>query len=213
MGLFDMKVLALQGSPRNNGNTNAALTELGREFKNLGVEFEIFQIGNKPVRDCIACGACSNGSPCAFAQDGGVDIFSEKAKDASGIVIATPVYYAHPSGAVLSFLNRAFYSSHGAFAGKVGASIAIARRAGTCATFDVMNKYFGISGMPVAASTYWNVGFGRIKGEFTSDVEGVKTMHNLAKNMTWLMKSIEAGKQAGIQPPAYETGNMFNFIR
>ena len=208
-----MKVLALQGSPRSNGNANAALCELGHEFQNLGVDFEVFQIGNKPVRDCIACGACSNGGGCAFAAEDGVGSFTEKAKAANGIVIATPVYYAHPAGCVLSFLDRVFYSSQGAFAGKVGASVAIARRAGTCATFDAMNKYFGISAMPVAASTYWNVGFGLEKGEFVRDAEGVQTMHNLAKNMTWLMQSIQAGKNAGIQPPVYESGNVFNFIR
>ena len=206
-----MKVLALNGSPHKDGNTALALKELGKSFASEGVELEIFWVGNKPIRDCTSCQQCSE-IGCVFADDQ-VNKFVAMAKEADGIVIASPVYYAHPSGAIISFLDRVFYSSSRSFAGKVGASIAVARRAGTCATFYVLNKYFGISGMPIAASTYWNIGFGQKKGEFAQDAEGIQTMHNLAKNMAWLIKSIRAGRNAGIDAPEYELGNWMNFVR
>lgn len=205
-----MKVLALNGSPRLTGNTCQALCEAGNVFKDEGIEFEIFHVGKGPTRDCVACGKCK-GEGCVFDDDS-VNEFSRLAASCDGFLFGTPVYYAHPSGHVLSFLDRAFYSSSKSFAGKVGASFAIARRAGNVAAFDVMNKYFGITKMIVAGSSYWNIGFGQKEKEFAADTEGVQTVRNLAKNMAYVMKCIDAGKKAGIQPPQYETGNFMNFI-
>ena len=206
-----MKVLALNGSPRKEGNTYLALSEAGKVFEEEGIEFEIVQVGKGPTRDCIACGKCL-GNGCAFDDDG-VNDFIEKAKASEGFLFGTPVYYAHPSGHVLSFLDRAFYSGGKHFAGKVGASFAIARRAGTCASFDVMNKYFGITKMIIAGSSYWNVGFGQKEGQFSQDVEGIQTVQNLAKNMVYIMKCLEAGNEAGVKKPDFLSGNWMNFIR
>lgn len=137
----------------------------------------------------------------------------EKAKEADGFVFGSPVYYAHPSGRILSFLDRAFYSGKKAFEYKPGASVAVARRGGTSATFDVLNKYFGISQMPVAGSTYWNLVHGRVPGEAEHDAEGMQTMRNLARNLAWMLKCFEAGKAAGVALPDTERGNQTNFIR
>lgn len=136
-----------------------------------------------------------------------------KAKEADGFVFGTPVYYAHPSGRILSFLDRAFYSSSSAFSFKPAASVAVARRGGTTASFDVMNKYFGISQMPVAGSTYWNIAHGRVPGEVEQDAEGLQTMRNLARNMAWMLKCFEAGKEAGIPLPSAEREHRTHFIR
>jgi len=206
-----MKVLMLNGSTRKNGNTAYALLEIGKELERNGIEYEIFQIGADPIRDCIGCGMCK-GDGCVF-QDGGVNEFIEKAKSADGFIFGTPVYYAHPSGRILSFLDRAFYSGKKAFAFKVGASVAVGRRSGLTASFDVMNKYFGISSMPVISSTYWNGVHGRAPSEAAEDGEGLQTMRNLARNMAWILKAIDAGKNAGIEPPVNETGEYTNFIR
>lgn len=206
-----MKVLALNGSPHKEGNTFAALQVAGKIFEEEGIDYEIFQIGTGPTRDCIGCGKC-NGNGCVFDDDG-VNVFAKKAKEADGLLFGTPVYYAHPSGHILSFLDRVFYSSANNFAGKVGASFAIARRAGACASYDVLNKYFGISKMIVAGSSYWNIGFGRTKGEVLQDKEGVQTAMNMAKNMSYILKCIDAGKAAGIHVPDYLSGNMMHFIR
>lgn len=206
-----MKVLALNGSPRPEGNTYTALCEAGKIFEQAGVEFEIVQVGAGPTRDCVACGGCA-GEGCVFGNDG-VNDFIEKAKTSDGFLFGTPVYYAHPSGHVLSFLDRAFYSGGQYFAGKVGASFAVARRAGTCASFDVMNKYFGITKMIIAGSSYWNVGFGQAPGQLPQDAEGVQTVHNLAKNMVYIMRCLEAGAVAGVEKPAFETGACTNVVR
>lgn len=206
-----MKVLALNGSPHKAGNTNAVLEEAGKIFNQEGIDFEIFQLGTEAVKDCIACRKCK-GNGCEY-EDNNVNEFTEKALDAQGFIFATPVYYAHPTGQVLSFLDRAFYSRGSAFAGKVGASFAVARRAGACATFDVMNKYFGISKMICAGSSYWNIAFGQKGNEVLQDAEGMQTVHNLCQNMIWLMRCIEEGKKAGITPPDFESGNWMNFIR
>jgi multimeric flavodoxin WrbA len=206
-----MKVLMLNGSPKANGNTHNALLEVGKELEKQGIEYEIFQIGGRPVNDCINCGHCGvNG--CDFDGDG-VNDFIHKAKDADGFIFGTPVYYAHPTGKVLSFLDRVFYAGSANFAHKPGAAVAVARRAGTTASFDVMNKYFGITQMPVISSTYWNVAHGRTPGEVTKDDEGMQTMRNLAKNMAWMLKCIEAGKKAGINAPEADKGSRTNFIR
>lgn len=206
-----MKVLMLNGSSKVNGNTNRALQEIGMQLEKEGIEYEIFQIGGAPVRDCIGCGQCSEAG-CAFTEDS-VNEFVAKAKEADGFVFGTPVYYAHPSGRVLSFLDRVFYCSSSALAFKPGASVAVARRGGTSASFDVMNKYFGISQMPVAGSTYWNLAHGRVPGEVEQDAEGMQTMRNLARNLAWMMKCFEAGKQAGVKLPEAERENKTHFIR
>ncbi len=206
-----MKVLMLNGSAKKNGNTNRALLEIGTQLEKEGIEYEIFQIGGGPVRDCIGCGQCSE-QGCVFTDDK-VNEFIAKAKEADGFVFGTPVYYAHPSGRVLSFLDRVFYSSSRAFAFKPGASVAVARRGGTSASFDVLNKYFGISQMPVAGSTYWNLAHGRVPGEAELDEEGMQTMRNLARNLAWMMKCFEAGAKAGVALPQAERSFQTNFIR
>ncbi len=206
-----MKVLMLNGSANQKGNTYLALKEIGMQLEKEGVEYEIFQTGGAPVRDCIGYRQCTE-QGCVFTDDK-VNEFIAKAKEADGFVFGTPVYYAHPSGRVLSFLDRVFYSSGRAFAFKPGASVAVARRGGTSASFDVMNKYFGISQMPVAGSTYWNLAYGAKPGEVEMDAEGLQTMRNLARSLAWMMKCFEKGAQAGIALPETERGNSTNFIR
>lgn len=208
---MSMKVLMLNGSAKPNGNTNQALEEIGAQLVKEGIDYEIFQIGAAPIRDCIGCGGCTE-EGCVFADDK-VNEFVRKAKEADGFVFGTPVYYAHPSGRVLSFLDRVFYSSGRNFAFKPAASVAVARRGGTTASFDVMNKYFGISQMPVAGSTYWNIVHGRVPGEAGQDAEGLQTMRNLARNLAWMMKCFEAGAAAGVSLPETERQYMTNFIR
>ena len=176
-----MKVLMLNGSPKANGNTNAALLEVGRALENEGISYEIFQMGGKPVRDCIGCGQCSE-KGCAFNDDD-VNEFIAKAKEADGFVFGTPVYYAHPSGRILSFLDRAFYAGGAAFRFKPGASVAVARRGGSSASFDCLNKYFGIAQMPVVGSTYWNMVYGRVPGEAEQDLRVCRQCRTLQR--TW----------------------------
>ena len=206
-----MKVLMLNGSPKARGNTGLALEEIGKQLMQEGIEYEIFQLGGKPIRDCIGCGQCTDDG-CVFGDDG-VNEFIRKARQADGFVFGTPVYYAHPSGRILSFLDRVFFSSSEIFAHKPGAAVAIARRGGTTASFDVLNKYFGISSMPVAGSTYWNIAHGRAPGEVALDEEGMRTMRNLGRNLAWMLKCFEAGEQAGVAKPDTEQGPMTNFIR
>lgn len=206
-----MKVLMLNGSPKANGNTYTALLEIGKQLNKENIEYEIVQIGGAPMRDCIGCGRCTENG-CIFS-DGGVNEFIAKAKEADGFVFGTPVYYAHPSGRILSFLDRVFYSGGRAFKFKPAASVAVARRAGTTASFDCLNKYFGIAQMPVAGSTYWNNVHGAVPGEVSFDEEGMRTMRNLARNLAWMIRCFDAGKKNGIPLPETETGNKTNFIR
>lgn len=206
-----MKVLMLNGSPKANGNTYTALLEIGKQLNKENIEYEIVQIGSAPMRDCIGCGRCTENG-CIFSDDG-VNEFIAKAKEADGFVFGTPVYYAHPSGRILSFLDRVFYSGGRAFKFKPAASVAVARRAGTTASFDCLNKYFGISQMPVAGSTYWNNVHGAVPGEVSFDEEGMRTMRNLARNLAWMIRCFDAGKKNGIPLPETETGNKTNFIR
>lgn len=206
-----MKVLMLNGSAHQKGNTYDSLLEIGKTLEQEGIEYEIFQMGGAPVRDCIGCGKC-NENGCIF-EDDKVNEFVAKAKEADGFVFGTPVYYAHPSGRILSFLDRVFYSSGKAFAFKPGASVAVARRGGTTASFDVLNKYFGISQMPVVGSTYWNIAHGCVPGEAEQDAEGLQTMRNIAHNMAWMIKCFDAGKKAGVELPKTERGARTNFIR
>lgn len=205
-----MKVLMINGSPRRGGNTSIALEEMVKVFEKYGVETEILDIGMKDIRGCIACGKCYETGKCSI--DDIVNEAAPKFEAADGLVVASPVYYASPNGTILSFLDRLFYSSHFDKTMKVGASIAVARRGGCSATFDVLNKYFTISGMPVASSQYWNSVHGRLVGEANEDGEGLQTMRTLAENMTFLMRSIELGKREfGL--PAKEPRVSTNFIK
>lgn len=206
-----MKVLMLNGSAHLKGNTYQALEVVGEQLKKEGIDYEIFQIGAGPVRDCIGCGKC-NDEGCIFKDDK-VNEFVAKAKEADGFVFGTPTYYAHPSGRILSFLDRVFYSSSRSLAFKPGASLAIARRGGTTASFDVLNKYYGISQMPVAGSTYWNIAHGNQQGDVQQDGEGLETLQNLAKNLAWMIKCFDAGKNAGVPLPDTHKHAWTNFIR
>ncbi len=206
-----MKVLMLNGSAKAKGNTNRALVEIGEELKKAGIDYEIFQVGPKPIRDCIGCGRCTE-EGCVFTDDS-VNEFIAKAREADGFVFGTPVYYAHPSGRILSFLDRVFYSSKDALTQKPAAAIAIARRAGTSASLDTLQKFISNNAMPMISSTYWNLAFGRVPGEIEQDAEGLQTMRNLGKNMAWILKCIEAGKKAGIEAPVMDAGARTHFIR
>lgn len=205
-----MKVLMINGSPRSGGNTARALEEMKKVFEENGVEVEIVQVGNKPIRGCIACGKCAEKGKCVF--DDLVNETAPKFAACDGLVLASPVYYASANGTLSAFLDRLFYSSHFDKRMKVGASVAVARRAGTTATFDQLNKYFTICGMPVASSNYWNELHGGAPGEAELDAEGMQTLRNLAENMLFLMKSIALGKaQFGL--PKQEPRVFTNFIR
>lgn len=206
-----MKVLMLNGSSHINGTTMAALTEVGKALEEDGIEYEIFQIGGGPVADCLGCGQCTENG-CIFSDDA-VNAFVAKAKEADGYIFGTPVYYAHPSGRIQSFLDRVFYSSGKHFAHKPGASVAVARRGGTATTFDVLNKYFGITQMITVGSTYWNQVYGRNAEDAAKDLEGMQTMRNLGHNMAWVLKCLEAGKEKGLVPPTADRSNQTNFIR
>ena len=194
-----MKVLLLNGSIHTDGTTAAALAEVARALQEEGIETETVHIGAKPVSDCLACLQCRTTGKCVI--DDGVNTFIEKAAQADGFVFGTPVYYAHPSGRILSFLDRVFYAGANAFRFKPSASVAVARRAGTVASFDVLNKYFTISSMPVVSSTYWNNVFGANAADTRLDEEGLCTMRNIGKNMAWMLKCIDIAKQQGINPP------------
>ena len=189
-----MKVLMINGSPRANGNTALALKEMENIFKESGVEVETVQVGNKAIRGCIACSKCAQLGKCVF--DDMVNEVAPKLESIDGLVLASPVYYASANGNLISFLDRLFYSKRCDMTMKVGASVVCARRGGCSATFDELNKYFTISGMPVASSQYWNSIHGRLPGEADRDEEGKQTMRALARNMVFLMKSIQLGKES-----------------
>lgn len=188
-----MKVLILNGSPRANGNTSLAVSEMKKVFDNEGIETEIVQVGNKDIRGCVACGACGKLGKCVF--DDIVNEVAEKFKEADGLVLASPVYYASANATLVALLDRLFYSSSFDKTMKVGASVVCARRGGCSATFDELNKYFTISNMPVASSQYWNSIHGRAEGDAQMDEEGKQTMRVLARNMAFLMKCIALGKE------------------
>ena len=209
-----MKVMLVNGSSHIHGTTMKALEEMVRIFEEEGIETEIIQLGSKPLADCIQCNACRKSGECVFKDDG-VNEFVEKSRDADGFVFATPVYFAHPSGRIFSFLDRAFYSngSYEAFRFKPGAAIAVARRGGTTAALDALNKYFGIAQMPTAGSTYWNMVHGLYAEEAPQDEEGMQTMRNLARNMAWMMRCFAEGKKHGIPYPQTETNACTNFIK
>lgn len=189
-----MKVLIINGSPRENGNTAIALKEMVKVFEAEGVETEIIRVGNQDIRGCIACGSCFKTGKCVF-QDL-VNETAPKFEACDGLVAASPVYYASANATLVAFLTRLFYSTHFDKTMKVGASVVCARRGGLSSAFDELNKFFTISGMPVASSQYWNSIHGRNPGEAAEDGEGLQTMRTLARNMTFLMKSIALGKEA-----------------
>ena len=188
-----MKVLMINGSPRVNGNTYVALQEMEKVFVSEGIEVEILQVGNQAIRGCIACGSCANTGKCAF--DYMVNEAAPKFEACDGLVVGSPVYYASANATLVAFLTRLFYSTHFSKAMKVGACVAAARRGGLTATFDELNKFFAISGMPVASGQYWNGIHGRMPGEASQDEEGLQMMRTLAKNMSFLMKSIALGRE------------------
>ena len=188
-----MNVLIINGSPRVGGNTSVAVEEMKKIFEAENINTEIVQVGNKEVRGCIACGKCSEIGKCVF--DDVVNELAEKFDKADGLVIASPVYYASANATLIAALDRLFYSAHIDKRMKVGASLVCARRGGCSATFDELNKYFTISGMPVASSQYWNSIHGNKAGEANLDEEGKQTMRVLARNMIFLMRSIEFGKE------------------
>ena len=189
-----MKVLMLNGSPRPGGNTAAALHEMERIFQAEGVETELIQVGAQQVRGCVACGGCAKLGRCVF--DDAVNELAPKFEACDGLVVGSPVYYASANATLVALLTRLFYSTPFDKTMKVGASVVAARRGGLSATFDELNKFFTISGMPVASSQYWNSVHGRGPGEAAEDAEGLQTMRTLAKNMAFLMKSIALGKEA-----------------
>lgn len=205
-----MKVLLVNGSSRQNGCTNAALCEVERALQEEGIETEMFFIGNEALPDCIACRKCKETGRCVFNDV--VNDFVEKARSADGFVFGSPVYFAHPSGRLLTFMDRAFYSGGSAFAYKPAAAVLSARRAGTTASFDVINKYFTICSMPVVSSTYWNHVYGAQPEEVQQDKEGLMTMYNIGKNMAWLLKCIELGKEHSLAHPD-NPKVLTNFIR
>jgi multimeric flavodoxin WrbA len=205
-----MKVLIINGSPRPNGNTAIALSEMEKVFAAEGIETETVQIGNKDVRGCIACGFCHDNGRCVFNDV--VNELAPKFGEADGLVIASPVYYASANATLIACLDRLFFSAGFDKTMKVGASVAVARRGGCSATFDELNKYFTISGMPVASSQYWNSVHGREPGQAKEDAEGLQTMRALARNMTFLIKSIALGKEKfGL--PETEPWQPTHFIR
>ena len=205
-----MKVLIINGSPRLNGNTTIALDEMVKVFESEGIETEVVRVGNKDVRGCIACGSCRKNGKCVFNDV--VNELAPKFKEADGLVVASPVYYASANATLIACLDRLFFSTGFDKTMKVGASVVVARRGGLSATFDELNKYFTICGMPVASSQYWNSVHGREPGQAAQDAEGLQTMRVLARNMTFLMKSIALGKEKyGL--PEKEAWQPTHFIR
>lgn len=208
-----MKVLLINGSSNKHGCTYTALSEVSLSLNKNGIETELIQLGNAPLRDCCGCQACrSNGGKCVFDDDL-VNEVIEKAKYADGFVFGSPVYYAHPSGRLLSFMDRLFYANSSVFAFKPASAVVSARRAGTTASLDAITKHFTINKMPVVSSNYWNMVHGKTPEDVKQDLEGLQIMRTLGENMAWLIKCINAGKNSGIEYPDTEDKIMTNFIR
>ena len=188
-----MKVLIINGSPRLEGNSSRLVKELTSVFEKENVEVDLYQIGNKAIRGCMACGYCYTHGECVFKDD--VNDLAKRFEQADGLIAIAPVYYGSANGSVISLLDRLFYSSHFDRRFKVGAAFAIARRAGTTATFDELNKYFALNQMPIASGRYWNNGFGREQGQIEEDLEGLQNARIVARNMTFLMRGIALAKE------------------
>jgi multimeric flavodoxin WrbA len=208
-----MKVLLLNGSSHESGCTYTALSEVATVLNQEGIETEIVFLGNHPLRDCIACRKCADLDHECIFQDDVVNEIIKKSETADGFIFGTPVYYAHPSGRILSVLDRMFYAASEVFSHKPGAAVASARRGGTTASLDVLNKYFTISEMPVVSSSYWNMVHGNTPEEVMQDEEGLQSMRNLGRNMAWLLKCIALGKMHDIHIPQSEHKYRTNFIR
>ena len=206
-----MKVLLLNGSPNENGNTARALEEMRKIFEEEKIETEVIQIGSKEIRGCCACQSCYKTKQCVF--DDIVNEVAKKFEECDGMVVGSPVYYASANGTLTAFLDRLFYSTRFDKRMKVGASIAVARRGGCSATFDQLNKYFTISSMPIVSSQYWNQVHGAYAEQVLQDEEGLQTMRTLGNNMAWLLKCIQLGKENGISLPEREPPVWTNFVR
>ena len=207
-----MKVLLINGSPRKEGNTAIALAEVAKQLSKEGIESEIVWVGNKPIRGCIACGQCKSKGlgRCEFDDDICNQI-SEKFKEANALIVGSPVYYGQPNGALLSIIQRAFYSNGANISGKPAASIAVCRRGGATAVFESLNMPFQMMNMPIVTSQYWNIVYGRAEGDATLDTEGLQTMRTLARNMAWLLKSTNGEMAPG--RPDEEAWEAMHFIR
>lgn len=206
-----MKILVVNGSPHANGCTYTALCEVAAALEAEGIETEMIQVGAKPVSGCLGCGSCIKTGKCVI--DDVVNEFVEKAKEADCFVFGSPVHYAGASGAITSFMDRAFYGKSAIYADKPAAAIVSCRRGGATAAFEQLNKYFTISNMPIVSSQYWNMVHGNTPEQVRQDLEGLQTMRTLGKNMAWLLKCIQAGKDAGIAKPEREAKVATNFIR
>lgn len=198
------KVILVNGSPREHGNTHLALTEIANRLNTLGVATELIWIGNRPMQGCTACYACKKTGKCVFSDL--VNETAEKLKQADGLIVGSPVYYAGPAGSLCAFLDRLFSSAGRSFDGKLGACVAVCRRGGASATFDRLNKYFTINNMPVVPSQYWNSVHGGTPGEAAQDAEGLQTMRALADNFHWMLSALGT-------PPQREARQSTNFIR
>lgn len=206
-----MRVLVVNGSPHSRGCTWVALTEIISRLEQAGIETQTMHIGSKAIRGCIDCRKCAQTGYCIFTDDPvneGIDLL----KQADALIVGTPVYYAGPNATLCAFMDRLFFLKSAPYAFKPAAAISSCRRAGTVATMDRLNKYFSIARMPIVSSQYWNGIHGNTAEEARQDVEGLQTMRTLGDNMAWLLKCIEAGKKAGINPPEIEPWQPMNFI-
>ncbi len=206
-----MKVLLINGSPNAKGCTYTALQEVAKTLQKHEIETELYHIGTQPIAGCIACRKCKTGAPCVF--DDGVNELAARLEQFDALVVGAPVYYSGPSGQSTVFLDRLFYSAAAKLKGKPGAAIVSCRRGGASASYDRLNKYFGICSMPIVTSQYWNQVHGNTPEEVLKDEEGMQTMRTLGENMAWLLKCIEAGKAAGVPLPEREPQVHTNFIR
>ena len=207
-----MKVLLINGSPRQEGNTATALKEVAKQLNTEGIDSEIVWIGNKPIRGCIACGQCkAQGLDRCIFDDDSCNKISEKFEEAHALIVGSPVYYGQPNGALLSIIQRAFYSNGANISGKPAASIAVCRRGGATAVFESLNMPFQMMNMPIVTSQYWNIVYGLASGDAAMDTEGLQTMRTLARNMAWLLKSTNGEKAPG--RPNEEAWEAMHFIR
>lgn len=206
-----MKVLLFNGSPNIHGCTYTALHEVETVLQKHGIETELFHVGTKPVAGCIACRKCKDGAPCIFDDD--VNKLAERLDEFDALIVGAPVYYSGPSGQCTAFLDRLFYCASTKLRYKPGAAVVSCRRGGASASYDRLNKYFGINSMPIVSSQYWNQVHGNTPEEVLQDEEGMQTMRTLGENMAWLLKCIAAGKAAGVPIPVREAPKRTNFIR
>ncbi len=206
-----MKVMLVNGSPHVNGCTATALAEVASTLNECGIETKTFWIGARPMSGCLACGQCKTTGKCTLTDQ--VNVFTAQLDEYDGFVFGTPVYYSSPNGAMLSFMDRAFYSAGGKMAWKPAAAVVSCRRGGASATFDAMNKYFSINNMPIVTSQYWNQAHGNTPEEVRRDLEGMQTMRTLARNMAWQLQCIEAARKQGVEHPELEPRQTTNFIR